>query len=286
MGDLVELEHPRDGAREEGAVVGDDHGAAGALGHEPLEPREAVEVEVVGRLVEQQDVEAAEQDGRQRRARGLPAGERRRLEVEQGGIEPEVAQDRLGPRLEVRAAQPEPRLERVRVALRGARRVLRAISSAAACDARVGAGDAGPPREVVLQPLPGRAVGLLRQVAGRARGELDAAAVRPVEPGEQPQQRRLARAVRTDDAEHVAGRDRHRDAGEDRRGAVRLVQLPRDEGPGHPQEPTTLQADSSATSPGTAAPSRRGARISSAVATAAAVATTAPTHSASCRPST
>ena len=133
VGDLVELEHARDRALEEGAVVRDDHRAAGPLGDEPLQPRQAVEVEVVGRLVEQQDVEAREQDRGERRARGLAAGERRGLQVEQRGIQPEVAQDRLRARLEVGAAEREPRLERVGVAVRGARRVAPPASCVAAC---------------------------------------------------------------------------------------------------------------------------------------------------------
>ena len=111
VGDLVDLEHARDRALEEGAVVRDDHGAAGALGDEALQPCQAVEVEVVGRLVEQQDVEAREQDRGQRGARRLAAGERDGLEVEQGGIEPEVAQDGLRALLEVAAAEREPGLE-------------------------------------------------------------------------------------------------------------------------------------------------------------------------------
>ena len=168
VGDLVELEHARDRALEEGAVVRDDHGAAGALGDEPLQPRQAVEVEVVGRLVEQQDVEAREQDRGQRGARGLAAGERHGLQVEQRGIEPEVAQDRLRALLQVGAAEREPRLERLGVAVRRAGRVGRQVVRGG-LHARIGVGDAGAPREVVVQPLAGSAVGLLRQVAGASR---------------------------------------------------------------------------------------------------------------------
>ena len=54
----------------------EDDTAAGEVVDEPLEPREAREVEVVGRLVEQQHVEAGEQDRRQRGAGRLAAGER------------------------------------------------------------------------------------------------------------------------------------------------------------------------------------------------------------------
>ena len=52
-----------------------------------------------------------------------PPDERHGLEVEQRRVQPEVAQDGLRARLEVGAAEREPRLERVRVALGGAGRV-------------------------------------------------------------------------------------------------------------------------------------------------------------------
>ena len=55
---VVELENSRDRPVEERTVVRHDHRAAGEVPHEVFEPREAVEVEVVGRLVEQEDVEA------------------------------------------------------------------------------------------------------------------------------------------------------------------------------------------------------------------------------------
>ena len=237
VGDLVDLEHARDRALEEGAVVGDDHGAARALGDEALQPLQAVEVEVVGRLVEQQDVEAREQDRRERGAGGLPAGERGRLQREQRRVEPEVAQHRLGARLEVGAAEREPALERVGVGVRGAgllgrHRVGRLVHE------RVGGRDAGAAREVVVDALAGSAVGLLRQVAGGAGRQADRAPVGAVDAGEQAQQRRLPGPVGADHAEDVAGRDGRRDAGEHRRRPVRLVQLARDQRAGHAIEPT------------------------------------------------
>jgi hypothetical protein len=238
--DLVELEHARDRALQERAVVRDDHRAARPLGDEPLQPGEAVEVEVVGRLVEQQDVEAREQDRGQRRARGLPTGEPDGLPVEQRGIQPEVAQDRLRPLLQVGAAEREPCLERLGVAVPRAGRVGRQVARGG-LHACVGDRDPGAPGEVVLEPLAGRSVGLLRQVAGGPGGQLHVTAVGAIQPGEQAQQRRLPGSVRTDDAEHVAGRDRDRHAGEDSGGAVRLVQVARDQGPGHPMERTTLR---------------------------------------------
>src|SRR5581483_7566033 len=56
-GVLVDLEHARHRPLEELAVVTHHDDAARQIVHEPLEAGEAVEVEVVGRLVEEQDVE-------------------------------------------------------------------------------------------------------------------------------------------------------------------------------------------------------------------------------------
>jgi hypothetical protein len=53
--------------------VADDHERAGVAVDETLQPLEAVEIEVVRRLVEEQEVEAREQDRREGRAGLLPA---------------------------------------------------------------------------------------------------------------------------------------------------------------------------------------------------------------------
>ncbi len=68
----VEFEHARDRSGEELAIVADEHDAAPDAPHERLEPLESVEVEVVGRLVEQHDVEA--RAAAARRARRGPPG--------------------------------------------------------------------------------------------------------------------------------------------------------------------------------------------------------------------
>ncbi len=62
----VELEDPLGHVVEEVPIVGDgDHGA-GVLLQEPLEPGDRLGVEVVGRLVEQQQVGPREQQPAQR----------------------------------------------------------------------------------------------------------------------------------------------------------------------------------------------------------------------------
>src|SRR5262249_19172060 len=69
----VELEDPRHGAVEKGAVMRDDHKRPRQLVDEAVGPREPSEVEVVRRLVEQEDIEPGEEDDREGGARTLPA---------------------------------------------------------------------------------------------------------------------------------------------------------------------------------------------------------------------
>ena len=57
----VELQHLGDGPLEELPVVADQRRPGPQPGHELLEPPQTVEVEVVGRLVQQEDVVPAEQ---------------------------------------------------------------------------------------------------------------------------------------------------------------------------------------------------------------------------------
>ena len=127
---LVELDDARDGAVEEGAVVRDDDDRAWMRGERALEPGEPGEVEVVRRLVEQEDVEAAAEHGRERRARLLPARagaggvpllreiadrERRRRAPDATGVRllqsgEQAQQRRLAGA--VRADEPDPRARR------------------------------------------------------------------------------------------------------------------------------------------------------------------------------
>ena len=90
----------------------------------PLEPLEALDVEVVRRLVEQQQVGVGRQRARERGARQLAAGERVERPVEIGVAEPEAAEDRCGTVAPGPAARVlEPRL-RLAVAAQRRRRVV------------------------------------------------------------------------------------------------------------------------------------------------------------------
>jgi hypothetical protein len=107
----VQLEDVGDGAGEELPVVAHHDETAPEPEDEGLEPRQPVEVEVVGGLVEQQDVVAAEQDGGQRRAGHLAAREPARLRVEQPVAQAEVGAHLGGADVEVGTAEGEPALE-------------------------------------------------------------------------------------------------------------------------------------------------------------------------------
>ena len=77
----VELEDPLGDVVEEVAVVGDGDHRARVLVEEALEPLDGLGVEVVGRLVEQQQVGVLEQQPGERHAALLAAGERRDVGV-------------------------------------------------------------------------------------------------------------------------------------------------------------------------------------------------------------
>ncbi len=81
--------------------MGDDHDRAVRFGDELLESIETGEVQVVRRLVEQEHVEAAEQDRGQRGAGRLTPGEHRDLDVEAVGGQPEVGTDRADAGVEI-----------------------------------------------------------------------------------------------------------------------------------------------------------------------------------------
>ena len=138
---------------------------------EPLEAFEAGEVEVVGGLVEQEHVEAGEQDRGEAGPGRLPARQRRHLEVERcarGG------RGRRAPRRCARRSRPRR--------ARGSRRARRAYASSApgrrrrrapgsrASSALLGGGDPRAAREVRAHRLARAPFGLLREVAdGRGR---------------------------------------------------------------------------------------------------------------------
>jgi hypothetical protein len=113
----VQLDEPVHRSGEHGAVVGHEHEPARPGAQQRLEAPEAVRVQVVRRLVEQQDVQAGGLHAGQAGPRGLPAGQRGERPVEQLGLQPEPRGRRVQARAGVRAPDRQPALQGVGVRL-------------------------------------------------------------------------------------------------------------------------------------------------------------------------
>ena len=113
--ELVELDHLGDDTTEELAIVAHQGDSALGGGDEPFEPIEAVEVEVVGRLVEQQDVELRQHQRCQADPRRFAARQRRHRLGEQTLGKVEVGPHRSDAHVEVGRAERQPPIERVAV---------------------------------------------------------------------------------------------------------------------------------------------------------------------------
>ena len=96
---LVEMDDGVDGTIEQVAVMADDDDAVGILGDVALQPQRAFEVEIVGRLVEKQQVGPREQGRGERHAHAPAAGEGRAGTLLRRLVEAEAGEDGGGTRL-------------------------------------------------------------------------------------------------------------------------------------------------------------------------------------------
>ena len=193
--------------------MGDHQHRAVEAGHEPLELVAAAHVEVRLGLVEQQHVGAAREAGRERDELALAAAELARRARERGLGEPEVAQVHARLALDAVAAELGPAREqpllvgeraRHRVEVGRERRV--GEPPLGGVQLGLGLGDLGPRGEHGRQRRAVVALDLLGQerVHEPAAAD-DVARVGVLEPGEDPQQRRLAAAVGAEHADPRAG---------------------------------------------------------------------------------
>ena len=216
----VELEDPAGDVVEEVAVVGDGDDRALVLGQVLLEPRDRLGVEVVGGLVQQQQVGRAQQQPAERHAPALAAGERAHVGVRR------------------RQAQRVHRVFELRVEVPGVGGVDLRLDPAEllggllgvvggqlveAVEQRLGLGDAVLAR-CPCTSLLSSSCGSCSSIPTVAPG---ASAASPryswSTPGHDPQQRRLARAVVAEHADLRARVERQRDVVEHR--LVRRVDL-------------------------------------------------------------
>ena len=85
----IELDEARGQVIDEGAIVAHEQHQSPKLEQEALQPFDGVDIKVVGRLIEQQDLRVADQRARQQRAPSRAAGE---LIEPHGAIEPQPRQ--------------------------------------------------------------------------------------------------------------------------------------------------------------------------------------------------
>jgi hypothetical protein len=201
----VELDDPRRDGVEEGAVVGDDHDAALEADEQLLEPGDRVEVEVVGRLVEQQHVGNGDEGARQRDALLRSA---RELGDRARAVEMQMRQRRLDALLPVpRVERLDSRLQRVEVGSFGVRLV------GVADDARLG--------DALADRVEHRAGVVEQRLLGHVANAqplrlLQETVVELLETRDDLEQRRLAGAVAADQADALARLERQRCAIEQR----------------------------------------------------------------------
>ncbi len=233
----VELDDAGRAAGQELPVVGDQHHAAAQAADERFEALEPGQVEVVGRLVEQHDVEAAQQECRQRRPRRLPPGQRGHGGV-RANVETELGQRRGDPLVQVGGTAGQPVVQRDGVGVVGTGH-FGAERRGGRLHGLGGLGRAGTAGEVAGHGLAGDPLVLLGQPADERvrRGGRDRPVQRRHVPRQQPQQRGLAGTVGAHHPDDVSGRDHQVQGLEQAAVTVAPGQVPRHEGCTHVGNP-------------------------------------------------
>ena len=213
----LELEHRRPHRLEEPAVVGDQDDRSVHLAQIALEPLERLDVEVVGRLVEEQEVGLRGERPSERGPGELAAGEAREVALELGVAEAEAPDRRPGlvPPA-VAARMLEPSLGRSRRRRASPRVASVAIRSSSAPKLALDLQHPVEPRDHVLRQRdaagPGRALVVERHA--RAPLERDPPGVGRDLARQDPQQGRLARAVAARERHAIAPFELERDVAE------------------------------------------------------------------------
>ena len=208
----IDVDDARGDLLDEAAVVRDEQNGAGMSSHGVLEPFDRTDVEMIGRLVEQQQLRVRDERLGERRAPPPAAGQLAHAVI---GRQAELADDGCDAHVDVPAAAGvDFALQGFDFAQRGSVVGAVAVSrsnSAMRCELT---GHAA--RHEVADEL-GRFVGelLLEQAPAQTSGLLDGAVVGLLGAGDQLQRRRLAGAVAADQAHALAGLDREIGVDED-----------------------------------------------------------------------
>ena len=194
-----QLHDARGDVLEEVAIVRDEDHRAGEGAQEFLQPRDGRGVEMIGRLVEQQQVRLPGERAAERHAALLAARERADRCIERRRAQSVGLGANAG--VEVPAVGVLDAVEHV------GQLVLGALAGFVAAEPFHDVGGAG--FDVLADRLPILQLELLRQVAhAQAAAARDLARVRPERPGEDLEERGLARAVASDEADLLTRRDR------------------------------------------------------------------------------
>jgi hypothetical protein len=195
--------------------VRDEHQRAGILEQPGLEPRNGIDVEVVGGLVEDEHVGLGDERARQQHATAPPTGERIDRDVAR---QAQAIEDHLDALLDPPAiALVELVLQAAEAFQRGRRRVVGHVVRGV----MVGGDHLAQRAEAFGDDVEDRLVGGKRDVLLETRHDdarlpPEGAAVRRQRTGDDFQQRRLAGAVATDDGDPLAAIDLKGDAIEKR----------------------------------------------------------------------
>ena len=237
VGELVDLRDVGHDPVEEATVVAHQRHRGVEPQHPRLEHGQALEIEVVGRLVEEVHVESRQQQGRQPDPGRLATRQVRRRLAEQRLVEAEVVGHGAEAGVEVGRAERAPAVQRRVVPLGRA-----GVVGCEPVGGRVEFGlDAGDTRAAPQGRRDRLTVsfGLLCEQAdggaGRRRAHL--AAVGHHHAGADIEQGRLADAVGADDADPVPGREQQLDVGEDHTGTTADRDVVEGEGSGHLRAP-------------------------------------------------
>ena len=199
----VELDDARGQPAQEGAVVGDEQQRTAELDQKLLQPADGLDVEVVGGLVEQQQVGLGDQRPRQQHPALEAAGQLRELGIR---VQPQARQHRLDA---VGVAPAASRLEPVLDARQPFQRRLRAVLGDPPAGrvpvAQVGGQPAQGVRDPVVDPaLQVLGYRLLQPGDAQPVGNPALTAVRGQFAGDDAQQRALAGAVAAHQADPFA----------------------------------------------------------------------------------
>ena len=156
----IKFQHASHRARQKLPIVADQDDPATQIPHELFESVQAVEVEIVGGLVEQDDIEPGQHQGRQSDPGRLATRKTRHERGIRLDVQCQIRQDHRQPLLQIRRTGSQPVIQRRAVGIRSGigfreffRRSLHGDRSGRA---------SGPPRDIGRDALTGDTFMLLR----------------------------------------------------------------------------------------------------------------------------